>query len=81
LRSAGLAGKTVVDAMREAAAAARLGAEATRNLTARQGRARLLGERTRGHVDPGAASMSLLFEGFYRGLRAQKGDAGNYAKD
>ena len=81
LRNAGTAGKTVVDAMRDAAAAARLGAEATRDLTARQGRARLLGERTRGHMDPGAASMSLLFEGFYRGLRAQKGDAGNYAKD
>lgn len=81
LRTAGTAGKTMVDAMRDAAAAARQGAESTRNLTARYGRARLLGERTRGHVDPGAASMSLLFEGFYRGLQEEKGEGGNYAEN
>ena len=58
-----------------AAEAAREGAEATRNLVARYGRARLLGEKTRGHIDPGAASMSLLFEGFYRGLTKREGRA------
>lgn len=73
LRAAAKSGKNVTEALQEAAEAARTGAEATRDLTARHGRARFLGEKTRGHVDPGAASISLLFEGFYRGLDKREG--------
>jgi dihydroxyacetone kinase-like protein len=72
MRAAADNGKSAIDTLRDAAEAARAGAEATRNLTARHGRAKFLGEKTRGHVDPGAASMSLLFEGFYSGLAGRK---------
>lgn len=72
LRVAADGGKCVLEALRAAAEAARAGAEATRDLTARHGRAKFLGEKTRGHIDPGAASISLLFEGFYRGLEQRK---------
>lgn len=44
---------------REAAAAGR---DATLPMVARKGRASYLGERSAGHIDPGAASMSLLFD-------------------
>ncbi|ONK15796.1 dihydroxyacetone kinase subunit DhaL [Streptomyces sp. MP131-18] len=64
--------KTMLDALRpavealpDAAAAARAaarGAEATVPLRARKGRASYLGERSEGHMDPGAASATLLFE-------------------
>lgn len=47
---------------RGAAAAARIGADSTRMITARRGRARYLGERAIGHIDPGAASVALIFE-------------------
>ena len=77
LRAAANSGKPATEALRDAAEAAREGAEATRNLVARYGRARLLGEKTRGHIDPGAASMSLLFEGFYRGLTKREGELRN----
>ena len=77
LRAAAEAGKSVSEALCDAAAAARAGAEATRNLTARYGRAKFLGEKTRGHADPGAASVSLLFEGFYMGFQNSKGETGN----
>jgi dihydroxyacetone kinase-like protein len=50
---------TAVTAARDAAAA---GKEATVPLVARKGRASYLGERSAGHMDPGAASMSLLFD-------------------
>ena len=40
--------------------AARLGAESTRDLVARYGRARYLGERTLGHPDAGAISIASL---------------------
>jgi len=69
MRTATDAGKNASEALHDAAAAAEAGAAATRDLTARYGRAKFLGERTRGHVDPGAASVSLLFEGFYHGLK------------
>ena len=44
-----------------AAEAARAGAESTRDLVARQGRAKFLGERAIGHIDPGAATVALMF--------------------
>ena len=69
LRAAADAGRSVTDALHEAACAARTGAESTRNFTARYGRAKFLGEKTRGHQDPGATSIALLFEGFDDGLR------------
>ena len=47
---------------RSAAVAARIGADSTRELTARRGRARYLGVRASGHVDPGAMTIALLFE-------------------
>jgi dihydroxyacetone kinase-like protein len=48
-----------VMAARDAAAAGR---DATVPMVARKGRASYLGERSAGHMDPGAASMSLLFD-------------------
>jgi dihydroxyacetone kinase-like protein len=49
-------------AWRHAARAARAGAESTGELVARRGRAKYLGERAIGHIDPGAASIALIFE-------------------
>jgi phosphoenolpyruvate---glycerone phosphotransferase subunit DhaL len=48
-----------VAAARDAAAAGRDG---TLPMVARKGRASYLGERSAGHMDPGASSMSLLFD-------------------
>ncbi len=45
-----------------AAAAARQGALSTEALIARQGRAKYLGERACGHIDPGATTIALIFE-------------------
>lgn len=42
-----------------AAKAARLGADATANMTPRRGRSSYLGERTAGHIDPGAEAVAL----------------------
>jgi dihydroxyacetone kinase-like protein len=61
-------GESVEYALRKAADAAKVGADTTRNLTARYGRAKLQGERTKGHADPGATSVALLFEGFHQGF-------------
>ncbi|WP_250035805.1 dihydroxyacetone kinase subunit DhaL [Paractinoplanes maris] len=70
---AGLGDKTMVDAlspavdvleaggtMRAAADAAGRGRDATIPLIARKGRASYLGERSAGHADPGATSVTLL---------------------
>jgi dihydroxyacetone kinase-like protein len=47
-------------ALSSAAAAAEKGRDATESLVARKGRASYLGERSVGHIDPGAASAALL---------------------
>ncbi len=58
-RSAGQALGAVIPAIRETAKASR---EATRDMQATRGRASFLGERSVGHIDPGAASSALLID-------------------
>jgi dihydroxyacetone kinase-like protein len=58
------AGKGIKEALCQAAAAAAAGAEATKNMRAKYGRAKNLGDRVIGHPDPGAVSVSLIFKGF-----------------
>ncbi|MFN7993875.1 MAG: dihydroxyacetone kinase subunit DhaL [Bryobacteraceae bacterium] len=70
-------GAGVAGALQRAVEAAQAGAEATRAMTARFGRAKYQGEKTLGHPDPGAVSIALIFEGFYRGLREPKGEVSN----
>ncbi|WP_295830828.1 dihydroxyacetone kinase subunit DhaL [uncultured Microbacterium sp.] len=50
------------EAARAAAEAAARGRDATEPLVARKGRASYLGERSAGHLDPGATSATLLLE-------------------
>ena len=54
-----------------AATAAAEGADRTKNLVARFGRARNLGDRVLGHVDAGAASMACIFNAFARSFVEQ----------
>jgi dihydroxyacetone kinase phosphoprotein-dependent L subunit len=61
-------GDGVGAALRAAAEAAAKGRDATVPLIARKGRASYLGERSRGHMDPGAASTALLLESAARTL-------------
>lgn len=56
------AGESLSAATRAGAVAARGGREATIELVARKGRASYLGERSKGHQDPGATSTAYLFE-------------------
>jgi dihydroxyacetone kinase-like protein len=51
-----------------AAEAAGRGAEATKTMCAKFGRARNLGDRVIGHADPGAVSVSLILKGFSEGV-------------
>lgn len=55
-------GADLPSAARRAADAAAAGRDATEPLVARKGRASYLGERSAGHLDPGAASTAILFD-------------------
>ena len=56
---------TVKEALESAAAAADKGAQNTANLQAKFGRARNLGEKSIGTLDPGAISCAMIFKAFY----------------
>jgi dihydroxyacetone kinase-like protein len=60
LEAAAVAGARLSDALARMADAADAGALATTPLVATKGRASYLGERSIGHLDPGAASSALL---------------------
>ncbi|MGH3497984.1 MAG: dihydroxyacetone kinase subunit DhaL [Nocardioidaceae bacterium] len=62
------AGGSAADAARVGAAAAAEGRDATEPLVARKGRASYLGERSAGHIDPGAASATMLMESLAEAL-------------
>jgi dihydroxyacetone kinase-like protein len=61
LKSAVGGGKSLADALIEAADAAEKGVKDTIPLVAKKGRASYLGERSAGHQDPGATSSYLMF--------------------
>jgi dihydroxyacetone kinase-like protein len=68
LRPAG--NDSLADAIDRAVAAAKKGADSTVPLVAKKGRASYLGERSAGHLDPGAASSVLLLEALQQALAA-----------
>ncbi len=68
LRQAANSGEDPATLLARAAEAAERGAESTSELQARFGRARNLGARAIGHVDPGAITIALLFAGFRDGV-------------
>jgi dihydroxyacetone kinase-like protein len=63
-------GGTTSDASAAALAAAETGRDATIPLVARKGRASYLGERSAGHLDPGATSSALLFRALAESLES-----------
>ena len=40
-----------------------------KNLISKKGRSSKLGERSRGHIDPGSASSALIFKTFYEATK------------
>jgi dihydroxyacetone kinase-like protein len=72
IEAAANSGYLIARAMEMAADAARTGAESTKNMIARYGRAKFLGEKTRGSPDAGATSIALLFHGFNIALAQSK---------
>ncbi len=57
------------DALKKMAEDAQKGAESTKNMIAKKGRARYLGERSLGHQDAGATSVSIILSAFYKYLQ------------
>jgi phosphoenolpyruvate---glycerone phosphotransferase subunit DhaL len=62
------AGKSLAEALAAAVEAASQGAEATKAMVAAKGRSSRLGERSLGHIDPGAASAVTVIEAMRRAL-------------
>ncbi|KAA5832730.1 dihydroxyacetone kinase subunit DhaL [Saccharopolyspora hirsuta] len=63
-KTAAESGESPAKVLAAAAEAAHRGAQATEPLVARKGRASYLGERSAGHIDPGARSTALLLSAF-----------------
>ncbi|HNY25964.1 MAG TPA: DAK2 domain-containing protein [Candidatus Sumerlaeota bacterium] len=64
LQAANIKEQGIASMLEKATSAASQGAQKTKDLVAKFGRARNLGENAVGHVDPGATSISLIFESF-----------------
>ena len=62
LDTAAADGVPLAEALQSAAAAAAAGRDATVPLVARKGRASYLGDRSAGHLDPGATSAAMLVQ-------------------
>ncbi|ANT50406.1 dihydroxyacetone kinase subunit DhaL [Mesorhizobium amorphae] len=62
------AGKSLAESLDAALAAAERGAEATKDMIAAKGRSSRLGERSLGHIDPGAASAVTVIAAMRKSL-------------
>lgn len=60
--------ESLLTALDKARQAARVGADSTTPLIAKKGRASYLGERSAGHLDPGAESTTILFDELYNAI-------------
>jgi len=67
-------GSPLAEVMRAGAEAAKNGADSTGDLVARFGRAKNLGERSRGHLDAGASSLAMIFQAFAETLSRNRVD-------
>lgn len=65
-------GETLAGVMAAGAEAASKGRDATREMAARKGRARFLGEKSVGYVDPGAASFAMFVAEFAQAIKAME---------
>ena len=61
-------GKSLAQSLAAALAAAERGAEATKAMIAAKGRSSRLGERSLGHIDPGAASAVTVIGAIAKSL-------------
>jgi len=64
-------GASIEEMFESAAIAAREGAEATKAMVPIRGRAKNMGEKAVGFIDPGATSMAILFESFNQAIHQQ----------
>lgn len=61
-------GKSLKEALESAIRAAQEGMESTKGMLAKRGRSSRLGERSIGHIDPGAASSYFIIEAWFQAL-------------
>ncbi|HBT76687.1 MAG TPA: dihydroxyacetone kinase subunit L, partial [Planctomycetaceae bacterium] len=57
-------GASLAEIFDAAAGAAKTGADSTKDLIAKHGRAKNLGDRSRGHLDAGATSTALIYAAY-----------------
>ncbi len=70
LKASAAAGHEIPDALQAGAAAARDGAEKTRQMIASRGRASYVGERSLNYPDAGAMALGIIFTGLAESLKA-----------
>lgn len=63
----------LIDTFKKALTKAKEGMESTRNMISKVGRSSRLLERSKGHIDVGAASSYLILKSFYKYLKNMKG--------
>jgi dihydroxyacetone kinase-like protein len=76
VRRASAAGQDLAAALEAGARAAYAGAEATRGMTGRKGRAGFAGERAIGHPDPGATTVAIVLGAVAQHCRKYGASAG-----
>ena len=72
LREQAASGSSIQEAVRAAAEAAEQGRDGTEPMQARKGRASYLGERSVGHLDPGAVSAALILRALERAVAREE---------
>lgn len=73
MQAAADSGKEMGAMLQAGAAAANAGSQATRDMVAHKGRARFLGDKSAGYVDPGSASFAIFMQALAQEINAWEG--------
>lgn len=73
MQAAVSAGASLSQTVQAGAVAAEDGSQATRAMVAHKGRARFLGEKSAGYIDPGSASFALFMQALAHEINAREG--------
>ena len=64
-----LASKVGIEILKKGSATANESMLSTKEMLSKKGRSSKLGERSKGHIDPGAASSALIFRTFHEAVQ------------
>ena len=69
IKKTSIAEEDIIEILKQGALKAKQAMDSTKDMLSKKGRSSKLGERSKGHIDPGAASSAMIISTFFEAIR------------